>query len=201
MTTRSVGRRRLWQGGKHRRLRQVYPVDALAEQISARRFHSIDAVPHVDDVEVELEDLLLRQRVLDQSRQSQLGEFLSQRSRRVFANGEGVARDLHCNRAETFAGAAGSQVGDERAKEAAPVESAVLVEATVLSGDERLLDELRNGAEGNVDAADQLQSSHQTIVAIEDAAALVGLEGLDVARGRAAVEPARQQPHVREVDR
>ena len=201
MTSRSVRRRRFRECSEHRCLRQSYPIDALAEQISARRFHSVDAVPHIDDVEVELEDLLLGQRMLDQARQSQLGEFLPQRSGWISPHGERVTRDLHCNRAETFAGVAGFQVGDKGTEEAAPIEPAMLVKAAIFGGDERLPDEIGNLAERDVDTPHQLEPAHYAVVAVEDASALVGLESLDVARRRAAVEAARQQPHVRDVDR
>ena len=67
----------------------------------------------------------------------------------------------------------------------------MLVEAPILGGDERLLDEQRNLAERDVDAPHYLQAAHHSIVAVEYPTALVGLEGLDVARGRAAVEAAR----------
>jgi hypothetical protein len=77
----------------------------------------------------------------------------------------------------------------------------MFVKAAVFSGDERLLDEYRDLAQGYVDASHQLDSAHQPVVAIEDAAALIGLEGLDVAGRWTAVESARQQPRIGEVDR
>ena len=87
------------------------------------------------------------------------------------------------------------------AEESAPVEPAVLVEAAVFGGDERLPHELRDRAERNVDAAHGLQASHDAVVPVEDAAALIGLESLDLARRRAAVEAAGPQPDVGEVNR
>ena len=77
----------------------------------------------------------------------------------------------------------------------------MLVEAAIFGGDERLPDEIGNLAERDVDTPHQLEPAHYAVVAVEDASALVGLESLDVARRRAAVEAARQQPHVRDVDR
>ena len=77
----------------------------------------------------------------------------------------------------------------------------MLVEATVLSGDERLLDEDGHALEVDVDTPYQLEASHDAIVAVENPSALIGLERLDVARSRAAVEAARRQPDVGEVNR
>ncbi|HXN76365.1 MAG TPA: hypothetical protein VN876_07005 [Gemmatimonadaceae bacterium] len=77
----------------------------------------------------------------------------------------------------------------------------MLVEPPVFSRDEGLLDELGYGAERNVDAPHQLKPPHEAVVPVEDASALIGLEILDGARRRAAVEAARHQPHIGEIDR
>src|ERR1700704_3109276 len=131
MTSWCVGRGGLGQAGQHRCLWQIQLTDAATEEISARRLHPVDAIAHVDDVEVELEDLLLGERVLDETRQPELGELLPQRARWIFANGERVARHLHRDGAESFARAPGTNVGHDRAEEPAPVETAVLVESSV----------------------------------------------------------------------
>src|SRR5882757_5498072 len=136
MTTRCVRRRRLWKRGEHCRLLEIELTDAPTEQIATRCLHAVHAVPEIDDVEVELEDLLLRQRRLDQTRQPELGEFLSKRTGRISSDSERVARYLHRNGAEPFFGAARSQVGDESARESAPIESAVLVEPPVFCRNE-----------------------------------------------------------------
>src|SRR5205085_10499596 len=120
--------RRLGERRQHRRLRQVYLIDTASEEVSARRLDSVNAVPHVDDVEIELEDLLFGQRMLDETRQSELGQFLSQRARRILAHRERIARHLHGDGAESFAGVAGFQVGDKGAEETAPLEATVLVD-------------------------------------------------------------------------
>src|SRR4030088_811990 len=150
MASRRVRGRCLWQPRQHRCLWEAELTDAAAKEVSARRLDSVNAVAHVDDVEVELEDLLLGERVLDETRQSELGELLPQRARWIFANGERVARHLHRDGAESFARAPGANVGHDRAEEPAPVETAVLVESSVFGGDERLLDELGDGAERNI---------------------------------------------------
>jgi len=77
----------------------------------------------------------------------------------------------------------------------------VLVESPVFGRDEGLLNKFGNGAQRNIDAPDQLQPPHDAVVTVEDAAALVGLEILDGARRRAAVEAARHQPYIGEIDR
>jgi len=49
-------------------------------------------------------------------------------------------------------------------------------------------------------AANDFQASNQPIVTVEDFAALIGLEALDITRRRTAVEPARAQPDIREIN-
>src|SRR5258706_2597638 len=175
MTTRCVRRRRLWKRGEHCRLLEIELTDAATEEIATRRLHTVHAVAQVDDVEVELEDLLLRQRRLDQTRQPELGEFLSKRTGRISSDSECIARHLHRDGAEALARAASFQVGDDSARESAPIESTVLVEPPILGRDEGLLNEHRYDAQRNIYPPDELQPSHDTIVAIENPPALVGL--------------------------
>ena len=77
----------------------------------------------------------------------------------------------------------------------------MLVEAAILGRNERLLDELGDGTQRHVDSTDDLEPAHRSIVAVEYAAALIGLEGLDRSRARAAIEPAGAQPQISEVNR
>src|SRR3981081_2400505 len=121
MTPWRVGRGCFGQTREHRCLGEVELIDAAAKEIPARRLDSVDAVTHIDDVEVQLEDLLLGQRVLDETRESELGELLPQRAGWIFSNGECIARDLHRDGAESFTRAPGADVGDDCPEEAAPV--------------------------------------------------------------------------------
>jgi hypothetical protein len=77
----------------------------------------------------------------------------------------------------------------------------VLEEASIFGRDERLLDEFGNERERYVHSAHDLEAPHRPIVAIEDETPLVGLEALDVARRRAAIESAGAQPDIEEADR
>ena len=201
MTSGSVSGWRFRQRRQHRCLCDVDLIDGAAEEVSARCLDPINAITHVNDVEVELEDLLLGEGVLDEPRESELGELLPQRARRILSDGESVARHLHRDGAESFARAPSANVGDDCAEESAPIETAVLVEASVLGRDEGLLDELRYGLQGDVDSSDNRESSHQAIVPVKDATALIGLERLDVACGRTPVEAAGAQPDISEVNR
>ena len=100
-----------------------------------------------------------------------------------------------------FASTTRFQIGHEGAKESTPIESAVLVKTPVFGRDERLLNELRDLLEGNIHPPHGFQASHGAVVAVEDYAALVGLETLDVTGRRAPVEAAGSQPDVGDVNR
>lgn len=78
----------------------------------------------------------------------------------------------------------------------------MLVEAPIFRCDKGLLDELRDiPFEVDVESTNDLEPTHQPVVTVEDAAALIGLKSLNGAGCGAAVKTARDQPHVSEVDR
>src|SRR6478672_8482242 len=138
--------------------------------------------------------------MFNQPGQSELSELLCERARRIFADRESIARHLHRDRAESFTRASGFEVRYERAEESVPVEATVLGEAPVLGRYEGLLNEHRHVSKRNVVAANDFQASNQAIVTVEDFAALIGLEALDITRRRTAVEPTRAQPDIREIN-
>src|SRR6185437_1812906 len=107
-----------------------------AEQIEARGLHAVHPAAQVDDVEVVLEDLVLRQLTLEEPRNPDLDQLASQRSAVIPVDEKAVVRDLHGDGAEALADAAGAEVPNDRAKDAVPVESIVFVEALVFGRDE-----------------------------------------------------------------
>ena len=111
-----------------------------------------------------------------------------------------VVRDLHGDRAEAFADAPGAQVAHERTQERVPIETVVLIEAPVFRGDERRLHRLRHRRNRHVHAPDVLEMAQKPIVAVEDLAALAGMERADLRGARAPRESARTQPRVKAPD-
>src|SRR6186997_1829679 len=103
--------------------------------------------------------------MLDEPRQAQLGQLLPERARGISAHRESIARHLHGDGAESLAGAAGFEIGGHCAEESAPVESAMLEEASILSCDEGILDEVGHALEADIDSSHQLEASHQAVVA------------------------------------
>ena len=114
-------------------------VDALAEQVAARRLDAVHAVAEVDDVEVVLEDLVLGELALEQAREPQLDRASGA------ASGRGSDRPRKLLRATCMVIVLNPsrtppalRLRATARKNAAPVEAVVLVEAPVLGGDERL---------------------------------------------------------------
>src|SRR5512145_2548055 len=69
---RRPARGRLDHPGEHRGLAQGHLADGLAEQEAARLLHAVPAVPEVDLVQVQVEDLVLGQVLLEAWREDQL---------------------------------------------------------------------------------------------------------------------------------
>src|SRR5205085_1145307 len=78
--TRRVRRWRFRKRGEHRRFGEVDPSDGFAEQVAAGGFDAVHAVPHVDHVQVVLEDLLLRELLLEQTSNAKLDELAERRA-------------------------------------------------------------------------------------------------------------------------
>nr|WP_232014053.1 hypothetical protein [Glycomyces terrestris] len=117
-------------------------------------------MPEVRLVQVALEDLVLRQLLLDGHRQARLAELAG---RGLLGRGddlvdrlgvqlERAAHVLHGDRRGALLDAAGVVVGDERAHDAAVVDAVVLVEPRVLGRDHGLLHDGRDLVERDVAA-------------------------------------------------
>src|ERR1043166_4056868 len=118
----------------------------------------------------------------------------------MVASGEkAVVRHLHGDRAKPFANAERADVAKHRAADGVPIETIVLVEAAVFSGDEGVLHVLRHRGQRDVHSADDLEPADQPSVAIEDPTAFTRLERAD-RRGRGTAgeatgaEPDAEKP-------
>ncbi len=98
-----------------------------------RAVHAISAGAEIDAVEIELENLLLRQRLLELGRIQQLVELAVEGAR--LAEEDDLHRLLRDGRAALHR-VAGAPVGVERAREAAQVEAVMVVEVAVFHRDE-----------------------------------------------------------------
>jgi hypothetical protein len=110
-------------------------------------------------------------------------------------------RRLHGDRAEALPYAAGANVCERRANEAAPVYSMMFVKAPVFSCDERLPDVHGNLRDWYIETSDYLDVTHEATVAIVDAPAFVRLICLNLSRGGTSLESARGQPCIQHDDR
>ena len=108
----------------------------LVEVEQRGRRDAVGADAEIDFVEVELEDLLLRERALDLHREQR---FLDLAGHRHFVGQQEVLGDLLRDRGRALRTAAGAvvlDVGQAGARDAREVDAAVLVEALVLGRDE-----------------------------------------------------------------
>src|SRR4051812_24774627 len=112
----------------------------------------------------------------------------------------GVAGDLHRDRAEALANSEVPHVRGDGAKESAPVQPVVLVEAAVLGGEEGLAHVQGDRVEWDVDPAHDGDAAEEAVVPVDDPAALAGTEAADLGAGRAALEAAGRQPGVEHHD-
>ena len=128
---RRVGGRRLHQSGQQRRLGQGEVGRRLAEVAQRRRFHPVQAGAEIHLVEVELQDLVLREFRLEATGQHQLLELACVG---LFRGQEAVARQLLSQRAGPLSPATLPKVADGCSGHPDQVDALVVVEALVLDG-------------------------------------------------------------------
>ena len=194
---RRVDGRPLGQCGQHGPFGNAEVTDALPEQVARRALDAVHTVPQVDRVEIQLEDLVLRQCVLEQPGNPQLQEFPPETTTAGRAiRQERVARDLHRYGRETFPEPERRRVAHDGPADAAPVEPIVIVEAPVFGGDECPPHVHRHRGKGHVHPADHVQASHRFSKPVENFSALGRLIGADGFRARTPLEAAREEPGV-----
>ena len=198
---RGVHRRPFRERRQHRPFGDRDILDTLAEQVAARRLHAVHPVAEVDDVEVERQDLILREALLDEAREPELHELPPHGARpHEMLGDERVPRDLHRDRAEAFTHAEGTDVTSAGPQEAAPIEPVVVVEAPILCREERLTHVFRDLLDRNVDPADHRQPAHEPALPVEDLAALGRPERANLPGRGAAVEATCAEPHIHGAD-
>ena len=169
MAPRIVVRRRLGHGREERGLGQREVLRPAAEVVAGRRLDAARAVPEIDVVQVHLEDLVLAELVLDLLGHAHLEELAPQRA--LLAGqvlGEDVAGELHGQRARALLDAARPHVAPHRPQHAADVDRAVVAEALVLDGDERLGHVARQRAQADELAFDGREVGERLAVAVEE---------------------------------
>ena len=136
MRHRVVQARVLRDPREERRFRQRQLQRVVPEIRPRRALDAIRAVPEVDRVEVSGQDLVLRPLLLELPRERSLLQLPCDGMR---VAGQLVLHELLGDRRAALHGALMADVGPERARHAADVDSTVLVEALVLGRDDRLL--------------------------------------------------------------
>ena len=133
---RVIRGRRLRQTGQHGRFGQRQILQVLAEVHPRRARETIGALTEIDLIHVHLENLIFRQLRLDLVREQ---HFVDLARVGLLARKEEVARHLHRDRARALRGVAIGQRDKAGARDAGEVDAAVIVEARVFDGEDRLL--------------------------------------------------------------
>ena len=194
MVARRVRARTLGQGGQHGTFAHRELVHALSKEIPACCLHPVHAIAQVDEVEVELEDLVLGELALDEPGEAQFDELSAHGAAVALVHEERIARDLHGDGAESLAHPEVPHVAECRPEYAAPVEAIVLVEATILGGEEGLPYIQGDGIQRNVDATHECDASEKVVVPIHDAAAFAGAKRANSRAGGASLEATGAEP-------
>jgi len=128
---------RLGQPGEHRGLGEAELLERFTEVDLRRGGKAVRALPQINLVHVQLEDLVLRQAVLDLEGEHRLVQLARQG---LLRGQEEVARHLHGDRARALAAPARYEVGIGGAHHAEIVDAGVLVEALVLGREDGRLE-------------------------------------------------------------
>src|SRR5215210_5718537 len=136
MTPWCVERRPLGQASQCRCLGEGKPVHALAKQVSAMNLDPIGTIPEINHVQIRLKDLLLGQRPLQSPGELDLDQLSTEASFVGQVRQKCVPYHLHGDGAESLPYADGRQVTQERSAGASPVDSVVVIEASILGSDE-----------------------------------------------------------------
>ncbi|CAM2149493.1 hypothetical protein PT2222_210130 [Paraburkholderia tropica] len=163
---RVIRRRRLRQPREHRAFGEREVLQILAEVHARGAREAVGALPQIDLVHVDLEDLVLRELRLDLVGEQHLVD-LARVS--LFARQEEVARHLHGDRARALRRMAVRQGDEARARDAREVDAAVLVEARVFDGEDGFLQIVRHVLEMDDVAPLLAEFADQHVVARVDA--------------------------------
>ena len=168
----------LRQAGEHRRFGQRQIIEGLAEVAARGARKAVRTLAKIDLVHVQLEDLVLGERILDLVGQRDLGELARDR---LLVRQEEIAGDLHRDGRSALAKAS-AQVGPRGAGCADEVDAAVFVEAGVFDGQHRAFHHRRDLRDRHEVAVLDAELPDQHIVervnAQRDLRAVVG-DGID----------------------
>ena len=137
---RVVVRRRFQQAREQRRFAERQLRRLLAEVSARRGFGAVEAVAEIHLVQIELEDLVLREVVFELRGEQQFAQLAAQR----FFAADALPRQLLRDGAAALDRFAGARDRDRRADDANRVEAVVIEEAAIFDGDDRLDQVRRN---------------------------------------------------------
>src|SRR5215831_2508479 len=132
---RRESRRRLEQAGEHRCFSEVYVARGLVEIELCRRIHAEGAAAEIGAVEIEFEDLVLRQPYFEPQREERFLDFALDGA---LVRQEQVLGQLLADGGTALHHAAGAGIREHRAEQAGNVDAEVFVETAVLGGERRL---------------------------------------------------------------
>src|SRR4051794_5366480 len=107
----------------------------FAEIAARRRFRAVEPTAEINSVQVQLHDLLLREVLLDATREENLEQLPS---KRPLLERERIARELLRHRARTLPDMSRSEVPDCGADDPEEIVAAVLVKFRVLHRNDRV---------------------------------------------------------------
>ena len=129
---------RLEQAGQHRRFRQVHVARGLVEVKLRRRVDAESAAAEIGAIEIQLENLVLRQPHFEPERKEC---FLDLALDGALVGQEQVLGQLLADGRAALHHAAGARIGEHRAEQAWDVDAEMLVKTAIL-GRERCLDQM-----------------------------------------------------------
>ena len=140
-------RRRANQAGDERRLRQRHLARGLSKQMLRHGLDAVHARAQIHAVQVELQDLLLRQLRFDEEREPR---FLQLAAVAPDVREKERPRELLCERAAAFHAAAMPHVLDDGARDADRIDAGMAIETPILDGDDGVLQIERDVVERHV---------------------------------------------------
>ena len=196
-----VDRRRVGDAHEQRRLGEGELVGVLVEVGDARRLDAVRAVSVVDDVEVHVEDLVLRVLLLHLDGDVGLADLAAQRVLELLVREDGVADELLGDGGAAAGVAAARELAHDGAHDALRVDAVVVVEALVLRVDDALLDVVGDLVERDRAAVLQVVGRDLVAVRVIDARGLRDEVGVGGGVVRKVLEPRAHESSQRERER
>jgi hypothetical protein len=162
----------------------------LAEEAERCRLDAVETVAEVHLVQIQLEDLFLRELAFEPRGHDNFLQFAADR---FVAREKALSRELLRDRAAALRGAAFTQVGERRAHDAHEVNARVIVKPLVLNRQERAHEVRRHALDRHLDSLLAIDGECRPVVRVEQRSRLrhrtdvaqhlpIGKAGEDVAR-------------------